>query len=135
MKTIMTCVLAIALANPMEAQPDCAGCDEMHGQFDFWVGERIVSDTLGNKSGDNSISKIDDHCILSEHWTGAKGGLQSGRMVLKSDMIKGTLKEWHYNQITWSHAVKYWGNSKLRSLPTGLTRQEVPPLAKMIRSK
>jgi hypothetical protein len=31
-------------------------------------------DTLGNKVGENQISKIEDNCIVLEHWKGAKGG-------------------------------------------------------------
>lgn len=55
------------------AQEDCACCTEMHQQFDFWVGEWVVSDTSGNIVGENTIVKLEDECIVSEHWRGAAG--------------------------------------------------------------
>jgi hypothetical protein len=95
-------------------------------------------DSLGNKVGENQISKIEENCIVLEHWKGAKGGtgtshnyydktdstwnqlwidnkgnilklkggLESGKMVLKSDPdtsgTKGKKNGSYYNQITWS---------------------------------
>ena len=55
------------------AQDDCACCSEYHHQFDFWVGEWIVYDTAGNVVGENTISKLEKGCIISEHWRGAQG--------------------------------------------------------------
>lgn len=59
------------------AQSDCACCTDFHKQFDFWVGEWNVYDTLGNKVGENSIVKLENGCILNEHWVGAQGGTGS----------------------------------------------------------
>lgn len=55
------------------AQDDCACCQEVNGQFDFWLGEWIVKNDQGQIVGENSISKIEDNCILLEKWKGAKG--------------------------------------------------------------
>lgn len=45
------------------------GCNyTQSNQFDFWVGEWNVYDTLGNKVGENSISKLYENCILQEKW-------------------------------------------------------------------
>jgi hypothetical protein len=119
---------------PITAQNDCACCDESHTQFNFWVGEWIVLDTLGNQLGTNAISIQEAGCMLSESWKGAqggtgssinyydrsdstwnqvwidntgnilkfKGGLQNGKMVLKSALQKGIRVDWYYNQITWT---------------------------------
>jgi len=57
-----------------KGQTDCSCCTEAHKQFDFWVGEWIVKDTLGNIVGENKITKIEKNCALLEQWTGAKGG-------------------------------------------------------------
>lgn len=62
---------------PLGAQNDCACCTEAHRQFDFWVGEWIVLDTLGNKQGTNMINKQEAGCMLSERWEGAQGGTGS----------------------------------------------------------
>ncbi len=50
-------------------------CDtKFHKQFDFWVGDWIVYDTVGNKVGENLIHKIEDDCIINEHWKSVRGG-------------------------------------------------------------
>jgi hypothetical protein len=73
MKSLLIFVLSYALINSLQAQTDCSCCDEPHKQFDFWVGEWIVLDSLGEKVGDSQISHIEDHCILLEHWKGVTG--------------------------------------------------------------
>lgn len=65
--------LLIAIV-PLHAQDNCACCDEFHQQFDFWVGDWLVVDSLGNKLGENLVSSIEDGCIINEHWKGEKGG-------------------------------------------------------------
>ena len=138
MKSLIIVLAFIALTGTSEAQTNCACCNETHKQFDFWVGEWIVLDSLGNQVGENQISKIEENCIVLEHWKGAKGGtgtsqnyydktdstwnqiwidnkgnvlklkgrLESGKMVLKSDLgtsgVKGENTDTYYNQITWS---------------------------------
>lgn len=52
---------------------DCTCCKENNKQFDFWIGNWKVLDTLGNKVGENKIIKIQDNCVLQEFWTGTKG--------------------------------------------------------------
>ena len=51
----------------------CACCTAEHDQFDFWMGDWEVFDLKNQKLGENSIRKIEGDCILTEHWTGAKG--------------------------------------------------------------
>jgi len=52
---------------------DCACCAAHYKDFDFWEGQWVVKDTLGNKIGENSIKKIESNCILQEEWKGQKG--------------------------------------------------------------
>ena len=131
-KLVLLCILIQAI--PLGAQNDCACCTEAHRQFDFWVGEWMVLDTLGNKLGLNEIKKQQAGCMLTENWQGAqggsgssinyydksdstwnqvwidntgnvlklKGGLQNGKMVLRSELQKGTRVDWFYNQISWT---------------------------------
>jgi len=51
MKPILVFLLSIVLTGSLIAQTDCACCTETHKQFDFWLGDWIVLDTLGNEVG------------------------------------------------------------------------------------
>lgn len=57
------------------AQDSCNCCTEVRQQFDFWVGEWNVYDTLDNQIGENNIEKLVSDCVLSENWRGASGGV------------------------------------------------------------
>jgi ketosteroid isomerase-like protein len=70
-------VLSFTLGFSLQAQNECPCCTEAHRQFDFWLGDWVVTDTLGNMLGENQIKNLEDGCILAEHWTGAKGGTGS----------------------------------------------------------
>lgn len=52
---------------------NCKCCSEKHAEFDFWIGNWTVTNPDGTAAGTNSISKIQDNCILRENWTSAKG--------------------------------------------------------------
>jgi hypothetical protein len=58
-------------------QKPCSCCTQNHTAFDFWVGEWIVFDTSGNKIGENKIERIENNCIINEHWIGDKGSTGS----------------------------------------------------------
>ncbi len=137
MKSSYLSVYLLILSVSLYAQEECPCCTETHSQFDFWIGDWMVLDTLGNKLGENLISKIENGCILAEHWKGAQGGsgssfnyydktdstwnqlwidnsgnvlklkgsFQLDKMVMKSDLQKGTRVDWYYNQITWSPGI------------------------------
>ena len=134
MKTFLSLVFALFFYAGLNAQNDCACCTEQHQQFDFWLGEWTVVNSSGQKVGENSISRIEDNCILVEKWKGAqgttgtshnyfdkkdgswnqlwvdnkgnvlklKGGLDSGKMVLRSDLVKDQDGNPYYNQISWT---------------------------------
>lgn len=55
------------------SQTDCACCTEFHKQFDFWVGNWNVYDTTGVQIGENLVVKLEDNCIINEHWIGFAG--------------------------------------------------------------
>lgn len=130
---LLTLHLLLFIVFSLSAQDDCACCSEFHLQFDFWVGDWVVLDTAGNSAGENSISKIEGGCVISENWKGATGGtgtsmnyydrqdstwnqlwvdsnggvlklkgqFDQGKMILKSDLLKGQKVEYYYNQIVW----------------------------------
>lgn len=64
--------LLIPLAMP--AQSECACCTEKHAEFNFWIGDWMVYDTIGNLIGENHIEHLEDRCILYENWKGSGGG-------------------------------------------------------------
>ncbi|MEM1338274.1 MAG: hypothetical protein AAF634_05715 [Bacteroidota bacterium] len=54
-------------------QSGCKCCSDLHHQFDFWVGNWVVRDTLGTTMGKNVISKLEGNCVIHEKWKGANG--------------------------------------------------------------
>ena len=49
----------------------CASSE--YRQFDFWIGDWMVTTPDGEVAGHNTIESIMDGCALRENWTGAKG--------------------------------------------------------------
>ncbi len=90
-------LLALALpAAPASAQslPGAAtkACQSSeHRQFDFWVGDWIVTTKNGPKVGDSSITRILNDCVILETWTGAGGG--SGQSFNHYDPVSNTWKQ------------------------------------------
>ena len=72
-KYLSLLIIFILSTNVSFSQNNCNCCSDKHQQFDFWLGKWMVYDTLGNKIGENIIEKIEDNCLVSEHWTGSKG--------------------------------------------------------------
>lgn len=56
MKAKLVYLLSFVLTLTLSAQNNCPCCSDAHQQFDFWVGEWIVLDTLGNRLGENQIT-------------------------------------------------------------------------------
>jgi hypothetical protein len=77
MKSIIFVLIVSLFSGSLQAQDSCACCSESYTYFDFWVGDWVVYDTMNNVVGENTIAKLEDNCIVSEHWRGAQGG--SGR--------------------------------------------------------
>lgn len=70
--------LALALISSLAfSQSNCACCSSQHQSFNFWIGEWIVYDTLGNVVGENSVRALEDGCLISETWRSSQGS--SGR--------------------------------------------------------
>ncbi|MDA0196282.1 MAG: hypothetical protein O2887_08975 [Bacteroidetes bacterium] len=70
---IFAITILLSVSQLSLAQTNCACCTDYHKQFDFWVGDWIVNDTTGIKVGENLIVKLEDDCIINEHWEGAGG--------------------------------------------------------------
>lgn len=42
-------------------------------EFDFWVGDWDVFDPQGNQLGTNRIEKVENGCLILEHWSNMQG--------------------------------------------------------------
>lgn len=78
----------ILLASALNAQGDYPCCTEGHQAFDFWVGDWLVTDTTGTIRGKNTIQRVEDGCVLLEHWRGATGS--TGRSLNYYDRTTAT---------------------------------------------
>jgi hypothetical protein len=74
MKTLSTCLIILSLGTHLAcaaaAPAPCAAA--VHHQFDFWVGEWVVTEN-GKPAGSNRIERLLDGCALLENWTGVGG--------------------------------------------------------------
>ncbi|MFS4467286.1 hypothetical protein [Maribacter sp. 2210JD10-5] len=67
-------VLLLIIGHSVSAQSDnCPCCTENHGSFDFWLGTWEVTNANGTKAGNNTITKLQQGCILKEEWIGIDG--------------------------------------------------------------
>lgn len=69
-------VFVTLLSTAAAAQQAPSGCaTPEHRQFDFWIGEWIVTDSAGGTPyGTNRISREEAGCLLHERWGGSQGG-------------------------------------------------------------
>ncbi len=88
MRTSILIFLLVFTSTAGIAQTTCNCCTESHKQFDFWVGDWDVYDTSGQKIGENKIEKLENNCIVSEKWQGAKGS--SGRSYNYFSLVDST---------------------------------------------
>lgn len=56
-----------------ELSADCACCTKAHGDFDFWLGTWTVRSNNGVVVGVNTISKLEENCLIQEKWVGEAG--------------------------------------------------------------
>jgi hypothetical protein len=61
------------LASGLGAQQPSPCASASHRQFDFWIGEWEVSDSLNRRLGTNRIERVLGGCVLYESWSGATG--------------------------------------------------------------
>lgn len=66
-------ILFITTLTAVAQTSDCNCCSENHHQFDFWVGKWQVTNPDGATVGMNTIIKVQDGCVITENWEGAKG--------------------------------------------------------------
>lgn len=67
-------LLAASLSLGLEGYAQAPCSDEAYGQFDFWVGDWVVSTPDGTIAGTNTITKEEQGCLVLEKWSSANGG-------------------------------------------------------------
>ena len=70
---IFCCFLSLQSIQAQQNDKDCACCTEAHDDFDFWIGKWTVRDPSGIQVGVNTISKLEENCLLQEKWEGEAG--------------------------------------------------------------
>jgi tetratricopeptide (TPR) repeat protein len=60
-------------------------------QFDFWVGEWVVTNPQGQQVGINNVKMLEDGCIIEENWAGALGG--TGKSINFFDSTTGKWRQ------------------------------------------
>lgn len=129
MKTSLILIL-FGLSLSLQAQQNCSCCSDQHHQFDFWIGKWDVFNPAGKKVGENTITQVQDNCVLLENWvstgTGTsynyydpadstwnqlyldnqgtilklKGKFEDNKMILWSNEVRGQNGNYR-NRITW----------------------------------
>ncbi|WP_020570792.1 hypothetical protein [Neolewinella persica] len=88
---ILPILLLLFTLSPLCGQTTpCPCCNEAFRAFDFWVGDWEVVDTSGTIVGENTIEKLENGCVLTEHWRGASGS--TGR----------SFNHYNYQDSTWN---------------------------------
>lgn len=64
-------ILALLSLGLWSQTSPCNCSTEFHGDFDFWVGEWLVTHPDGSAAGTNSIKKVQGNCVLMENWDSA----------------------------------------------------------------
>ncbi len=84
---LVATTLATAQTDPTPPPP-CSS--EEYRQFDFWVGDWVVTGLDGSTLGTNLIEKSLNGCVLVENWLGSDGSI--GRSF---NMFFGNDGKWH----------------------------------------
>lgn len=89
------------------AQQACNCCTENHEAFDFWIGSWTVTNPDGSLAGFSSITKIENNCIIDEHWKSASPGYTGTSHNFYNSKLKRWEQLWLDNQ---GGYLKLYGN-------------------------
>jgi hypothetical protein len=89
---VIQCVFLFCLTSfVFAAEPACSSAE--YRQFDFWVGEWVVTNPQGKVAGNSVIQKILNGCVILENWTGA-GGYEGKSFNLYDRTKKKWIQKW-----------------------------------------
>jgi hypothetical protein len=108
---VASCVLLFCLTSSLfGAEPACSSAE--YRQFDFWVGEWVVTRPDGKTAGKSVIQKILNGCVILENWTGA-GGYEGKSFNLYDRTRKKWIQKWVDMQ---GQLIEFEGSFKGKSL-------------------
>ena len=73
MKYVYVVAFFLVSISVYSQESSCNCCTQKHSEFDFWVGDWVVTNPSGQQVGTNSIDKLQDNCILRENWISSNG--------------------------------------------------------------
>ena len=80
---------ALAQAPPATApKPPCSA--PAYRQFDFWLGDWIVTSPDGKPQGTNLVTRPLGECVIQEHWKG-----QGGSVGESYNIFDSVSRRWH----------------------------------------
>jgi hypothetical protein len=94
---LVAAIVAAAIGGSLMAQqpPAPPSCDDPHySDFDFWVGDWVVTDPKGDLAGENTVEKILNGCLVKENWRGAQGSIGQS-----FNMYYARVGEWRQNWV------------------------------------
>ena len=90
MKSNLFLFVALFSLSLFSQSKTCSCCTEFHDDFDFWIGEWVVTNPNGQQAGTNSITKIQGGCVLLENWISATAGYTG----TSTNFYNATTKQW-----------------------------------------
>jgi len=95
----LSLLLSLSLVMPTPAQDNGNGAQQPapkpcsspeYRQFDFWLGDWVVTTPDGKKAGENRVVSLLDGCVVQENWVGEHGSVgHSYNMYFSRD------RKWH----------------------------------------
>ncbi len=130
---LVSCAAHNEMSAPSSAAP--AGVSpETYRQFDFWVGDWVVTDAIGRTMGASHVERAENGFAIIEYWTSARGG--TGRSINYVDPAEGRWKQnWvsgRGNVVSYSGgfddgAMRFQGRSTVADGTTELARAVFTP--------
>ncbi|MGB0423967.1 MAG: hypothetical protein ACPGED_06580 [Flavobacteriales bacterium] len=72
-RILLLCSFSFFFSHLLAQYSNCDCCTMEHNEFNYWVGEWEVRDSIGTLLGTSTITKSLDNCLIEEHWKGTSG--------------------------------------------------------------
>ena len=134
MNRILLCLsLFTLIGTNLNAQSDdCTCCSADNLAFDFWVGEWEVFKSDGTLVGTNTISKIQDGCVLSENWTSANSSFTGTSTNFFNNQTGEWEQLWVDNGGSHLHLRGNRTGNQMILVSDEITREDKPPYSNRI---
>lgn len=88
--SVLTAAAAHAQGTPPPAPPSPPCTAPAYRQFDFWLGDWVVTTPDGKPAGTNLVTRPLGMCVLQEHWKG-----QGGMAGESYNIFDSSSRKWH----------------------------------------